>query len=86
MRILRFLVTSALPSDGRRFAALLQGDRRTHARGLRGDASFSRGSLGFRVLWDCVRVWSARARRGLGVLRLLVALVWVCFVLGLRVL
>jgi hypothetical protein len=37
-------------------------------------------------LWDCVRVWSARARRGLGVLRLLVALVWVCFVLGLRVL
>ncbi len=22
--------------------------------------------LGFRVLWDCVRVWSARARRELG--------------------
>jgi hypothetical protein len=41
--------------------------------------------LGFRVLWDCVRVWSARARRELGLFRLLVALVWVCFVLGLRV-
>ncbi len=68
---------SALFSDGRRFAALLQGDS-ARTRGVFAEMILPPGVLlGFRVLWDCIRVWSARARRELGVLRLLVALVWV---------
>jgi hypothetical protein len=47
-----------------------------HVRGVFGDM-IPGVLLGFRVLWDCIRVSSARARRELGVLRLLVALVWV---------